>query len=795
MAPYQKLEVSDASQGITDDIIGRPPSYYDTLHNFVIGIDKNPSVRPGSIVEGANDTLGKSTSGSKMFLVKNLSVDSSPYRLINSTGAKFLYNNGSTFTELTGPGSASLFDSAHSSATDNRICNTTWNNHKILSSTSFTQYPQVVYDSSGLKLRTLGLPKPTNITTSHITYSSGTTAYYIYFFIWEYTYTTGGRTFEIQSAPLRIQIGTTGSPPSKVVPPSTTALANTSSPVTHYDTASANLVLKCYRTLANGVTAYLVDTILNSNINGVDAAASRFDDSIADSALDDGEALYFNGGLPQNDPPPICKFYHVTERGTAYAGYYQDTDGSTIRNGIRQSIPGRIWAMPGDFYDTLDGDVTGISSYRGVPLFFTRDATYKAESEFLLDGTGVLRARKISETVGCINHHSIVQTEYGVFFASETGFYWTDSYQVRTISDEIKTETYKNAYPNETAELNIRAAYDVQRQLVVWSYRETSTSHALFAFHRRFGVKEDGVFTTWGGRATTPVLEDKLIYPSTMPTTVLENFRVDDLLYADDLLYRADARGYAFYFDNDTKVDPRVVTTDNLSGWKSTHIYYNLTTSALDFGSAMVRKWQPYVTFVLRNTGNISVQPSLERDLDTVFRPLKQIKHTGLFSWGTAGVLWGDPVIWQSVQSLFIETRRARAQGLRCTYRTLRLDNAFAILKSSTLFGTVTVSGTTSKSVLLDSAGSYDWPVDSLDYYVTFEADNYTRHYLVTARSDDTLTISDASQLAPTGSGLNWRLVGYEKGAVVDIQNITFPFLPISDSITAYHAGDDGSDQ
>lgn len=794
MSNYQKLEISDAAKGFTDNYIGRSPDYFKKLFNMYVDVDKNPKSRPGSLSDGATDAAGSSGSNSGINLIANLVRGNKPYRVqtVGGTGGVFKYFSGSAWTELLGPTSGHLFSSAHSSASDTRICSTKWVDHLFLASMSFTQKPQMVYFDSGAgthTLLTMGLPRPAStVDATTATYTSGTTNYYLVYAIWEYTYTVGNKTFIDHSEARSFQLGTTGSPPASFLIPTTAKITNTS--LTNYATASTSLKLKLYRTIANGVEAYLVGSCTNASL----ASAQTITDAVSDAALALNEIMYFNSGLPQTSEPPICKFIHVTQRGTGYFGYVQDTNGDTISNRVRQSLQGNPKCSPGDFFADLDEEVTGLSSYRGIPLFFTRNFTYRAESEFLEDGTGGLFTKIIAEGIGTISHNSIVQTEYGVFFAGDNGFYWTDGYQVRTLSDEIK-DTYSDTYTSDALKKAITGCYDIKNQWVVWSFKQTSTSHGMFVFHRRFGLKEDGTFTQWGGRAATPTLPANiLLYPTALPSTTLDNFRVDSLAYIEGTLYRGDTRGYAFTFETTSLSDPRVVTAANISTWGTNHIYYDLETSALDFGTALIRKWSSAAAFTFRNLGSLAVSVQVDRDLKNVYKFAKEIKNISDTTWGEDGILWGDPELWDEPEALFIKTRRFPAPGFRCTYRNLRLTNSFTVVQKSDNLGLGTFSGSgTSRSVLLVNAATEIWPTDCLDYYIAFNIDGYYKHFLITARTDDTLTISDPSNLLPTSGDYSWVIKGFLKDSGLDVQSMTLPYLMLSDSITPFHTGDEGA--
>jgi hypothetical protein len=96
------------------------------------------------------------------------------------------------------------------------------------------------------------------------------------------------------------------------------------------------------------------------------------------------------------------------------------------------------------------------------------------------------------------------------------------------------------------------------------------------------------------------------------------------------------------------------------------------------------------------------------------------------------------------------------------------------------------------KTALLVNAATENWPEDFLDYYVSFENDGYLNKFLITVRTDDTITFSDPNNLCPADGDYAWVVRGFAKGEVTEIQSIVLPFAYISDSQEAFRSGSEG---
>lgn len=797
----EALAISDWSGGITDFVVGREPTKSQELFNFIIGEDKKLLTRPGSVVVGGSNDQIKSMSGLR-HIIAPLGNDTDPYRIHLKTsgmldsgkGAIFTYNDGSYQTELLGPGGKHLFDHLHAAATDTRVFTSTWIEHHFLNSASLTQKLSKVYkdDQGDLQLRSAGLPDFPHNQANPTSSMAGSTASYVYAFVWKVSYKVKDRTFITRSQTFRWQVGT-----SAAIGGTTHTISNLPvfpSTSGHYDLdnadASLRVKLEVYRTTHNGTVYYYV-----GEIDAKDTT-DNFADNTSDANLVKNVMGYFNGGVIDNGEPPISKFFHITERGIGYYGYIKEPNGSggydVLKNRVRQSVPGTPESAPPFFFDEADEEITGISSFKGVPIFFTLTSVYRGDGVYQRSGPGALQLTRIDTESGCVSHASIVQTSKGVFFASQSGFYWTDGYQVRNVSSEIK-DSYARVYRTQAVKENIKGVTDSEN-LVYWTFSDPDLgthSDGAFVAHLNHNSEKGPAFTTIGGNSAQTLLDSFAItgeQANALPAQMLTNFRMKDLLHWNGSVYRADDRGYVFRFSKDVKTDPRVDDSAPPSSWGTTHILYKSKTPALNFGTDFIRKWTPRIVVHTRNRGDISLQAFSERDLTGLLQPIREIKKRGSFTWGMPGVLWGDPIMFSGDKALFADTRRLPTPGIRCSYRSILLTNSFTIIASSDHYvkngepSLVAVNSTTHTAQFTD--GNL-WPSDSLDYFISFANDGYLRKFMIKAISGDTITFADPDGFAPDGE-FAWQLHGWEKGNIASVESLSILYQYLTDTQTPF---------
>jgi hypothetical protein len=751
------LELDDFSGGMTDTYVAGPMNKYEVANNLVIvkhGDKGKLLMRPGSVIYNSTAYLiptGNQRIGSLLFFIPAQTL------LVHSARSIY-YIASNAYHELVGPTSNKLFPSGV--GTTNYSSYATWNNHLFVANDSY-QVPSKIYmdGSSNLQLRTAGMPALASSPT--ITPTANTGKSFLYRFIYYYTYTVGTVTFEDFGPTTEVLVSNADAPnTNKNAITAIPVLAN--STTFNYDTT--NVKVKIYRTENQGTAFYYVNQVSNGT--------TTYDDVMSDATLVTHEPLYTEGGVVDNDPPPPCKFVHVTEDNVGV--YANIKEGSQIlSNRVRFSIPGDIDSAPASFFEDTDQEITGLSSFRSRTIVLCQYAVYRFEGYFDEQGNGSVQKTKISDTAGCVSGGGVVKTLEGVFWAGNDGFYYTDGLTVLKISEDIDETTYKDLVSSATKKARIVGKYDTKNRRVYWTVTtaDGTENNGLFILDLKWGISPNMPFTTASGEGT-----------SFRPTCI--EFENTDLL-------RGDSRGYVFRHQDVHTTDPLVDTSLAASAWFEKTIIWNYKSCAMNFGTNYVRKLVTRIVAVLKNITNVSVQINTINDDGRKISSLKPIRFRGNVTWGDSDVVWGDQQLSWDFDGLIIQQRRMPAGSLRCSYKQIEITNAFVDIVNSDVIGLITVDSA-AKTATLESAAVSDWPTQAVDYYIAFEQDGYSREFQVLTRSADTITFLDAGNNCPSGGGIQWVLRGYPKGEVLNLLSYTLDYTLFGKSQDNFKVGEDG---
>lgn len=843
MADAQQLEIKQFHLGITDNFVAADPRAAERLYNMTILEDQKVAMREGSVPDDERPFQ----SGPTLMVYNQESICRTPVpayaphqnftnfgicpdpregveRPISFCSQEAFYSGrgfplaekndankyllefytGATFPEtpspLNPPRQAYPSQFAGLSDAGSRIQWQRWNDHVLLNydhkdptlaHIKGNRVHFLYYGASGasggsdiLQLRPAGLPALASNPTAPV---AGTGGSYIYAFCYVYKYRINEIYFEVRGPVTTINSSFIGTVTAIPAFPSAQTDEN-------YDTSGANPIkLEIYRTITGGQTPRYVTSIA--------LGVNSYADVTPDGSL--GAAIYTAGGVASNDPPPFCRFAHITELGTGYYGHYVDratgVDGTTveslIRNGFLQSKVGRPWAVPGSFGDEVDEELTGISSIKEVPLIFTKNRTYRVDGKIDDLGNGILQTKTISQDFGAVSHKGIVQTPVGVFFPSLVGFCYTDGYNVRKISDNLPT-TYGEYFSE--VDQSITGVYDPIRQRVFWSVKNNSGYWRLFVLHLQSGISPASAFTLWGAIETTDNAK------------LLDVFRADDLMFWKNTLFKLDSRGLVTKHRAGVHTDYRIYFVTNMAGndylpiqygTVDTPVMYDWRSVATDFEQGSSKKWTPRFTTFFTTAGDfatpsLSIQPYVNRDGKPEDKILegKLIRRTET-TWGNSQNLWGDPALWDGTASLVSAMRRCPTPGIRASYRTFGLKNAFVQIISSTELG-VGSWNSVSKALTLAvtpnptlNARSYK------DYYISFEMDGYTKEYLVTDLNTGSFVLLDTSLVPaypPSQANVNWVLRGYKRGDSIHLSSVTMTFMAgFGGNLGPYRSGEE----
>lgn len=721
-------QLEDFSGGITDFPIDAAPNRYQEADNLLVTINKKIKTVGGSVILD----LAKAQLPTGNQRISDL---------INFQDLIFPYTNNKLFVEdvawepVTTVAGKDIFFNGDSNT---QISHTEWNDHLLITNDVFDKTVKVYYDqSNNLKAVTAGLP---NLTSPNAVGNAGGGNSYILGFHYVYTYNVGDVEY-VDFGPVSfVQLTDIDAPDvSPIVITSIPTLSNAANE--SYDTA--NIKIRYYRTQANGDALQLVTELPNGTTN--------YNDNNADSSIVSNELLYTEGGILSNDPPPLAKYIHVANGACFYAHI---KEGSNIyKYRLRQSVLGDPDSVPsGNFLD-LEDEITGLSSFSDRVIVFGRNSTYRVDGVFDELGGGGLTYQKVSDTLGCISNKSIVQLPNGVVFADEDGFCFTDGFQVIRITDQL-VKRYKDIVNTPTQRKRIFGNYDKENRRVYWSVQESETPiedcNKMYILDTRWGISEESVFTTMSGG---------------------NNFSPCSFVFRNKELIRADKRGYIFKHSEAFLSTPLINTNLDPALWGTTAIIYNWVSIATSFGETKLRKFTPKMVISLENVSNISLQITSITDLKKS-NTVSPLRFRGNFIWGDVLFKWDqDNFVWGGTG--FIQQQRMfDGNDLRCTYKQIGLTNAETIIANSDALDTVTTN-TTLKTITFDNPASFTFPEDLITYTVSFENDDYTFEFDVVSRSDDTLVLSDPSNLLPSGSGLKWVMRGFAKNEIMSLLTLT----------------------
>lgn len=744
----QPLEVGDFSGGMTDNYLAGPPNKGQVFSNLLINNNKKPFSRNGSAIRDL--TSYQTPNGNKrishMWDYRGVTFEQSE---------RHIYWFDTAYNELLGPTSNPGLSAA---AETDHMSQTFWNNHTLMVGDSFCDPIKIYVDENGdYQLRTAGLP---TIAAPTVTAGAAGANNYIYGFLYYYTYNVNGVVFEDFGPTVQVSLANAAAP--NINPVAITVIPVIANGATgNYDTTV--IKVKIYRSQNNGTVLNYVGEVTNGT--------TTYNDNATDASIVNAVTIYTTGDVVDNDPPPPAKFVHVANN-TAVYGYVEE-DGVEVPNRVRQAIPGDIDSCPADFFDDFPEDVMGISSVQSTFIVFCKNSTFRLEATFDEQGGGGMTHLKISDTVGCVSNDSIVQTDNGLYFCGQDGWYYCDGYRVTKVSKHLNS-TYQTLVTTAAQARNIWGAYDrINKRIWFCTQLDEASldNDSCFILDLQWGQSEEMTFTT---------------------AQAEDSFRPTCLLFRDMNMYRADNRGYVFTHDSDHFTDPKVDLLETPDNWVRQTIIYDYQSCAFNFGTSFVRKFVPKILLTLTNLTNISVQINSINDDGRLTLPLKEIRYISNVIWGDSDITWGDDItIWDKL-GLIEEKRMMPATGLRCNYKQIQITNSFTIVTNSDTVGECTLDNV-AKTVTLVNASSA-WPFDSVDYYIYFENDDYTEGFqIVTRTSDLELVFLDTGNLAPNPGDYRWVIRGYKKSEAIEILSYVLHYKMLTDSQKSYHTSDTGN--
>jgi hypothetical protein len=230
--------------------------------------------------------------------------------------------------------------------------------------------------------------------------------------------------------------------------------------------------------------------------------------------------------------------------------------------------------------------------------------------------------------------------------------------------------------------------------------------------------------------------------------------------------------------------------------WDLATIVWNYKSPAFNFGLPQVRKWVAQILTTIKNISSVSVLITSNNDDSSVEDALKEIRFRDTCVWGQEDVIWEtDTIKWASF-GLIEQRRRFPAGGLRCSYKQIRITNAFTNIFNSESYGTVTIDRT-AKTATLDDP-SMVWPTYLLDYELCLQGSQaeptYTTYNLpIVGRISDTVIqlLDPSNRLAIEWNTINfsenkWIIKGKPKGEILQLMSFVLYYSPLTPTQRTY---------
>lgn len=770
---------NDFSGGITDYYLDPLPNKHAKMDNWLITGDNTATVRPGSRLYDTAHPRAEAGRIGKVF-----EFGSKIFKIIKT---KLFRYETSGWVHLSGivPANNVAFPGAIANSTDQtNFSIVQQNNHFLMTSTAQVGMPRKAYlDNGGTwRIFTAGLPALT-FANSYPTFTPAIAGVsdYIYFFCHTRTYqVSGGVTFKDFGPVVQYPVNTANN--MNGVGATITIVPNVGNVWPHVaDSANefydqVNNKISIYRTTTQGTVGYFVGEVAVGSV-------AAFVDDKSDSEL--GESLYINGDVLDWDQPPICKFLTQCQDIIWFANVIEVENGAPIKRPyrIRQGIQFGLDKAPVSFFVDVDGDITGMSSIGDFPIVFTERKCWRLEGFVDTQGNGFTRKILLSDTVGCIENDSIIQSQRGLAFAALDGFYFSDGYNVMLISESLALSYSKlladvyNLVPALTVTKTLRrkrisGSYDRSNDCYYWSIHtdtEKVDNDSHLIFDASMGINANASFTSASSGADY------------MPSACV--FVGDDMI-------RGDNRGYLLlqkedYFD-DVMIESRPAATD----WINKAIPYDYISSARSMGDSTITKWAGVLQTTFVNLSDISIQPQTTDDDQKDWRLLKEMRFRGNYIWGQKNMVWGTASdIWNYRAFIFFE-RRFPHGSLRFTYKQIRFTPSYTVILASfdtdqaildPIANTVTITGLISQ-----------FETDHVGYYLHFEYDNYLLAYEIITWNSATQVVIDPSPGGFAIGTYRWEIRGYRKGERPALRNHITLYEPFGDSQHGFRRTDGG---
>lgn len=191
---------------------------------------------------------------------------------------------------------------------------------------------------------------------------------------------------------------------------------------------AGGVIIHEYRTDTGGTIYYRTTSNLSNGVSAAPVAGSAtatIDDSmvLTGASLAAREILYTNGGVLPNICPPAARYLAVGGNRLWLAGLLLPR--RVVASKLFVTTEAVAFSNSAAFQIELPEDITGIAWGDGQLIVFTERSIYLVGGDGPNDeGSGAFGTpQRLPSDIGCIEHHSIVETQDGWMFQSRRGIY------------------------------------------------------------------------------------------------------------------------------------------------------------------------------------------------------------------------------------------------------------------------------------------------------------------------------------------------------------------------------------
>lgn len=732
----QPTTVSDFSGGITDNYFSAKPNCSYVLDNFWLDENSKPYVRPGIT---CLTRLPYSLAAGR---ISGIYIGAIPFeRPMFYVGVNAYYLDSSDVVQAVHNG-ASLTGKTNTDLDSSRI----WQRQLISVSGPSVVVPNRIYCDtlSARSFQTLSLGLPALPSAPTLTSAGGTGSNFIYAFHYYYTFTDYLGTVYLEQGPhVQVEIDNVGAVNSdNITITAIPALTNTAYSNWILTTATK---IRVFRTQSNGTTLY--------HVTDINSGTTSYVDSMDDATLTTQATIYTDGGVLDWDPPMVGSKY-LTEVNDFF-WYATDTT-------VTHSVQGAPGACPASYQQVVGQKIKGLASIIGFPILFCDQSVYRVDGTFDEFGNGGFELREISQTAGLVSNRAVVSIPGGLVFPGNGGFYFTDGYQVRQISNGVNNRYQLWNNPNMVG------AYDPLKNLVTWAVTDSQNSSSfpnnfLVMLHLNFGLTDSSTFTT--SSFTTNLFPTALAYTESQDV---------DVRFSSRLLFGT-ADAYFMYHDPLVYTDPNIDHEAFPAVWTRKAIIYRYESIGMNLGDEANRKYLVELTAEFYNDTDLAVNFISRRDDSGPWGTLSEIRSDGALLWGISEAAWNDPNDidhdWNS--QTVIEGKRHFPKGtLRSSRRQVGFTNSFTSIAKSDDQSVATVNATARTITLNDVTKTF--PDYCEDYYIAFDVDGYVATYKIKTRNSDiAVTVYDPYATLTSNGSRKWQISGHRKNEVAKLLSYT----------------------